>query len=106
MNIPAGYIPGQGRDADGYLRRTRKTHLYKGDFADPGLPMCKRGWNRDGGESYSIWRNNIGEAGICAVCLKRAKLGLNGVPSPVEPSWEDDEDIHSADRPEDNQTQS
>lgn len=26
-------------------------HLYHGDFSDPGLPMCRYGWNREGGES-------------------------------------------------------
>ena len=75
--IPEGYIAGLGRDYPHPL----KSHLYHGDFQDPGLPMCKRGWNRDNGQSYSIWRGNIGEAGICQICLNRAKKGLSGIPA-------------------------
>jgi len=74
-SIPNGYIPGQDRDTD----RGQVTHLYKGTFGDLGLPMCKRGWNRDEGTSYSIWRNNIGKGGICKVCFKRALKGLEGI---------------------------
>lgn len=75
FDIPDGYITGQDRDTD----RGQVTHLYKGTFSEPGLPMCKRGWNRDNGTSYSIWRNNIGNGGICKVCLKRALKGLAGI---------------------------
>lgn len=73
--LPGGYIAGLGRD----IPYPRLAHLYKGTFADPGLPMCRRGWNRDGGESYSIWRGNLGDGGICRICLRRAKAGLDGV---------------------------
>ena len=45
------------------------SHIYRGSFGTPGDPMCPRGWNRDGGESYSIWRNNLGRD-ICKNCLK------------------------------------
>jgi hypothetical protein len=76
--IPDGYIPGQNRT---HKDDPKVTHLYKGDFNDPGLPMCVRGWNRDNGESYSIWRNNISSGGICKICLRRAQKGLEGVPS-------------------------
>ena len=74
-HIPDGYITGLERTYPHKLL----AHLYKGDFSDPGLPMCRRGWNRDGGESYSIWRGQIGRDGVCAVCLRRAQKGLNGV---------------------------
>ena len=73
--LPKGYIAGLGRD----YPHPRLAHLYKGDIDDPGLPMCKRGWNRDNGTSYSIWRNNYGRDGICTVCVKRAFKGLDGV---------------------------
>lgn len=76
--IPDGYIPGLGRD----YPHPKLAHLYKGDFSDPGLPMCKRGFNRDNGTSYSIWRNNLGEDGVCKVCLRRARKGFNGLPWP------------------------
>jgi len=75
--IPDGYIPGLGRD----YPHPKKAHLYKGDLSDPGKPMCKRGWNRDSGQSYSIWRGNFGRDGLCETCLKRAKQGLDGVES-------------------------
>jgi len=56
------------------------THLYAGTFADPGEPMCVRGWNRAGGHGYSIFRNNVGDAGICQICMRRALEGRKPVP--------------------------
>lgn len=64
-----GYITGLGRD----FPHPKKSHLYRGTFSEIGSPMCKKGWNRDGGESYSIWRNNVGEDGICFTCIKNAR---------------------------------
>lgn len=49
------------------------THLYTGTYANTGNPMCARGWNRCDGEGYSIFRNNVGRAGICKICMRRAK---------------------------------
>lgn len=57
------------------------THLYDGTFTNPGLPMCKRGWNR-GADGYSIFRNNISRRGVCKVCERRAREGRKGVPCP------------------------
>lgn len=74
FGIPEGYIPG----ADRAVSSTRKTHLYKGTFDNPGLPMCKNGWNRDNGRSYSIWRNNIGPNFLCWTCVNRARAGKSG----------------------------
>lgn len=71
-----GYIVGMDRIPEPECQR-KVTHLYKGTFDDPGLPMCKKGWNR--GDGYSIWRGNISEKGICKVCLKRANEGLDGI---------------------------
>ena len=68
-----GYVTGQNRTSEDNC----VTHLYKGTFDDPGLPMCKHGWNRT--EGYSIWRGNIGRKGICKTCSKRAGQGLDGV---------------------------
>lgn len=73
------YVSGLGRS----VPHPKLAHLYEGPFDDPGDPMCKRGWNRDEGASYSIWRNNVGDNGICKVCLRRAEKGLKGVPSRV-----------------------
>ena len=74
--IPEGYISGLGRD----VPHPKLAHLYEGTFGDPLWPMCARGWNRDGGTTYSIWRNNEGGQGICKVCMRRAMKGLHGVP--------------------------
>ena len=79
FNIPEGYITGQGRE----WPCIRRTHLYQGSFADIGLPMCRHGWNRDDGESFSIWRNNVGPKGICKTCMKRAEKSLPGVPARI-----------------------
>ena len=70
--IPDGYVAGLVRD----YPTARVAHLYKGDVADPGWPMCKAGWNRDEGASYSIWRGNEGTQGVCARCVRRAQKGL------------------------------
>lgn len=75
LGVPDGYIAGLGRD----YPHPKIAHLYEGTFENPGDPMCVRGWNRDEGQSYSIWRNNIGERGVCQVCLRRAQKGLKGV---------------------------
>lgn len=53
-------------------------HLYRGNFQKPGLPMCPRGWNRDGGTAYSIWRGQSGR-GLCEVCVRRAEKKLDPV---------------------------
>ena len=74
--IPEGYIVGLDRN-DQHL----VAHLYKGTNADLRLPMCVRGWNRSNGKGYSIFRGNIGRAGICYICLRRALAGKDGVSS-------------------------
>jgi hypothetical protein len=78
-DIPDGYGLGLGRSDP----PPRIAHLYKleGGPMDFGLPMCPAGWNRDDGESYSVWRNNNGRDGVCLRCLARAKKRLDGVPS-------------------------
>lgn len=60
---------------DGWDKRV--THLYKWDFQDPWLPMCKRWWNR--WDSYSIFRNNISAKWICKICSRRADKNLNWI---------------------------
>jgi hypothetical protein len=75
-DIPDGYITGLSR------RRTNAqvAHLYKGTFGDPGLPMCKDGFEEAG--DISIFRGNSGPRGVCARCLKRARAGLNPIDWP------------------------
>jgi hypothetical protein len=75
--IPEGYVTGLVRD----YPYARVAHLYKGTHSEPGWPMCKKGWNRDEGASYSIWRGNEGTRGVCAVCIRRATKNLPPVPA-------------------------
>lgn len=76
--IPAGYIPGMGRNPG---EEWLMTHLYKGDYNDLEGPMCLYGWNRSDGDRFSILRNNTSNRGICSICMRRAKLGLPVFPS-------------------------
>jgi hypothetical protein len=76
MILPEGYILGQDRNDENLV-----THIYKGDFNNLGLPMCVRGWNRSNGKSYSIFRGNVGEAGVCRICVRRMLEGKDGVES-------------------------
>lgn len=69
------YVIGQDRNEDNAV-----AHLYAGTFADPGNPMCARGWNRAGGHGYSIFRN-VYNTSICLTCMRRAAAHL----PPVEP---------------------
>lgn len=75
--IPAGYIPGEGRNP---REEWLKTHLYKGDYNNLEGPMCIYGWNRSDGSRFSIWRGLEGNRGICETCLRRAEAGLPSVP--------------------------
>lgn len=67
------------------------THLYQGNFHEPGYPMCSRGWQRKWYDKkgnlkdyeYSIFRNNVSKAGICSVCLRRAKNELKPIEKPA-----------------------
>ena len=78
------YRPGLGRD----YPHPKRAHLYTigENIMDFQLPMCRYGFNRDSGTSYSIWRGNVGEEGICKICVKRAAKGLDGIPFPEEES--------------------
>jgi len=73
--IPDGYIIGMGRD----FPKPVISHLYQGTYDNLLGPMCHNGANRDNGDSFSIWRGNIGEKGICKTCMKKAKAGFNHI---------------------------
>lgn len=88
MNIKGyEYITGVFRGEGG---QDKVTHLYAGTFANPGNPMCSRGWQRrwydESGKlidwEYSIFRNNISRKGICQVCLRRAMNGMSPIEKP------------------------
>lgn len=82
------YITGVFRGENG---QNMVTHLYRGTFTEPGFPMCSRGWQRkwydENGKledyEYSIFRNNVSNAGICSVCYKRALKGLAPIKKPA-----------------------
>jgi len=82
------YITGVFRGENG---SNLATHLYHGAFSEPGFPMCSRGWQRkwysDDGKleywEYSIFRNNVSNAGICQVCMRRAMEGRPPLKKPV-----------------------
>lgn len=81
------YVTGVFRGDDG---DKMVTHLYLGDFSNPGFPMCSRGWQRKFYDSegklkdyeYSIFRNNVSERGICKICLRRAESQLKPIEKP------------------------
>lgn len=81
------YVTGVFRGDNG---ENMVTHLYEGTFQKNGNPMCSRGWQRkyfdENGKlenwEYSIFRNNISNAGICKVCMRRAEKGLNPISKP------------------------
>jgi hypothetical protein len=64
-----GYITGLGRD----YPHPNKSHLYRGTLDAPKEPLCKKGWNRDNGTGFSIWRNVVGTRGNCLICIKKAR---------------------------------
>ena len=45
------------------------------------LPMCRYGWNRSDGESFSIFRGHRGSRGLCKICERRRAQNLPGVES-------------------------
>lgn len=58
------------------------THLWElgQNFMDYKFPMCRRGYNRENGQAYSIFRGHVSTKGICKICLTRASKNLSGVP--------------------------
>ena len=69
-----GYIIGLDRSYNS--DKIVVSHIYKGTFDEPEKPMCKKGWNRNNGTGFSIWRNNLG-LGICKTCLKNTLKEIN-----------------------------
>lgn len=69
------YVLGMDRSTQGKYMRSHYYLLKNGEYE----PMCRFAWNRDDGESFSIWRGHMGNRGLCKICLKRAQQGLGGV---------------------------
>jgi len=77
--VDKAYRSGTGRNpGEEYLR----SHTYK--ETDEGLvPMCGYGWNRAGGEAFSIFRGSPGTEGDCLICQKNVRAGK----PPVANGW-------------------
>lgn len=65
-----GYCSGQDRNED-----WATVHTYA--IMEDGrlLPMCGYGWNRSGGEAFSILRGSPGTQGDCKLCAKNVAAG-------------------------------
>lgn len=65
-----GYRSGQDRNASNAL-----SHTYA--MMDDGelWPMCGYGWNRSGGDRFSIFRGSPGTKGDCRLCAKNIRDG-------------------------------
>lgn len=46
------------------------THTYAQMENGDCWPMCGYGWNRSGGEAFSIFRGAPGTEGDCKICMK------------------------------------
>lgn len=74
-------ITGKDRNEDKAV-----VHYYDGTYAEPGKPLCRRGWNREDGFGYSIFRNTYDVD--CKVCLRRKAKGLKGIePKQRKTKW-------------------
>lgn len=65
------------------------SHIYCGpSFGDLNGPLCARGWNRDDGNGFSIFRGNTSGAGTCRVCYRRKAKNMGPVPpKPRKTKW-------------------
>lgn len=55
------------------------SHLYIEIGSNNYLPMCRKGWNRSNGASFSILRGHKGKKGLCKTCEKNRDAGRSGV---------------------------
>jgi hypothetical protein len=78
-----GYRAGEDRNHAAYGTRST-THTYAMMSDGKLWPMCGYGWNRSGGEAFSILRSAPGTQGDCKLCAKNIADGkppvLDGFP--------------------------
>ncbi len=90
MNSSKHYTLGTGRANEDY-GLPEETHIYYGAKAyAPERPMCERGWNRDYGTGFSIWRQGAYNPSFgvmvmlgkspCSECQRRTIEGLDPIP--------------------------
>lgn len=77
MKTKQHYVEAIGRNEGEELGRS---HLYL-EMKVGYLPMCRFGWNRSDGASFSIFRGHTGRLGLCKICQRRAAANLPGVPA-------------------------
>jgi len=75
MSQVIDYVSGADRNNPDAAR----SHLYAKTAAGNLWPMCDYGWNRSGGNRFSILRGWGSQRGQCAICERRAALGLRPV---------------------------
>jgi len=78
-----GYRAGQCRNDPKAI-----SHTYA-ETKNGMFPMCGYGWNRSGGESFSVFRGSYGTHGKCKVCRKNLDAGKPPVtePFPHKTRW-------------------
>lgn len=83
---PWKYI--EGMDRNDQHKIVSHIYAYKKDIHKIEGPLCARGWNRNNGEGFSIFRGNASDAGTCKICLKRMQAHLAPVPpEPRKTRW-------------------
>ena len=66
------YVEGTDRNTPNDSR----SHLYARNELGDLTPMCDYGWNRSGGDSFSILRGHSSARGTCRTCRSRVTRGL------------------------------
>lgn len=84
----AFYRSGDDRNAVAESRRAT-SHTYAEMHNGDLWPMCGYGWNRSGGERFSIFRGSPGTQGDCKLCRKNVAAGKPPVtePFPHKTRW-------------------
>lgn len=73
------YVEGMCRNDQHKVR----SHMYAMREDGQLLPMCGYGWNRLGGQAFSIFRGHQSARGTCKLCLKNIAAGK----SPITDGW-------------------
>lgn len=77
------YVEGADRNNPDAVR----SHVYTGPgFRDLRGPLCRYGWNRSDGQSFSILRGYVSSRGTCKSCERRMAAGRGPVPPTAHPT--------------------
>jgi hypothetical protein len=85
MSRVTDYVIGADRNNPDEAR----AHYYAYTAAGNLWPMCDFGWNRSGGNRFSIFRGHGSVRGTCRICERRMAAGLRPVikPRPHKTKW-------------------